>query len=312
MHVLNSLIPVFVIIALGKALSRVPIFSRDLSRNLTRLTYWVGMPALLLDKVSRAVIPAADCWQITLLLIASTLVATAIAWLAAKLLRLSRRECGAFIQGAARGNNAFIGLPVIFYALGTLHPGAETVALVALAPAIIVYNILSITILLAYGDCGQRGASSAVKIYGRQLLTNPLVLSCVAAILINLSEIAVPPFLERTLSSLGSMTPGLALISIGASLSFKGIRQGLSRSLSSAAIQVFIQPLIGLALALLIGLSPVNRQVLLIYLACPTGIASFILADIFNSDKDLAAHIIVVSTLLSAISLSAVLAFSGV
>jgi predicted permease len=35
------------------------------------------------------------------------------------------------------------------------------------------------------------------------------------------------------------------------------------------------------------------------------------MADIFGSDRDLAAHIIVVSTLLSAISLSLVIALGG-
>ena len=50
---------------------------------------------------------------------------------------------------------------------------------------------------------------------------------------------------------------------------------------------------------------------LLVYLACPTAVASYVLADIFGSDRELAAHIIVVSTLLSAVSLSLIVAFGG-
>ena len=56
---------------------------------------------------------------------------------------------------------------------------------------------------------------------------------------------------------------------------------------------------------------PAERQILLIYLACPTAVASYVMADIFNSDRDLAAHIIVISTLLSAVSLSIIVAFGG-
>jgi predicted permease len=51
-----------------------------------------------------------------------------------------------------------------------------------------------------------------------------------------------------------------------------------------------------------------EMKILLIYLACPTATASYVLADMFGSDAPLAGRIIVISTLLSAISLSIVVA----
>ena len=311
MHVFNSLLPVFLLIVLGKGLTRTSFFTPDLARDINRLTYWVALPALLIDKISNATFSSDEVSRISLLLILATLLSIGVAYLAAKLLRIERKSLGAFVQGSVRANNAFVGLPVILYAMSGLRPGLEAVATVALAPAIIVYNTISVTVLLAHGDKQQRHPATTVKIYARQLLTNPLIIACVIGLILNATRLLPPLPIQRSLTALGNMALGMALLSIGTTLSFKGIRHGLSRSLTASVIQVFVQPLIGLALALMWNLPAIDRQILLIYLACPAAVASYVLADIFNSDRELAGHIIAVSTLLSAISLTLIIALGS-
>ncbi|QHI69518.1 AEC family transporter [Tichowtungia aerotolerans] len=311
MHVLNSLIPVFLIIALGKALTRASFFSADLGRNLNRLTYWIALPALLLNKITNATFSANEVSRISFLLITSTICSAIVGIVMAKLLGLNRRQSGAFVQGSSRANNAFVGLPVILYSMSETAPRIEALATIALAPAIVFYNIFSITVLLAYGSREKRRPVATAALFCKQLLTNPLLVSCAAAILLNMVGFHFPSAIGRSLATLGNSALALALLSIGTSLSFKGLNRGLPLSFLSSAIKVFIQPLIGFGLARLLGLSPLNRQILLIYLACPTAVASFVMADIFDSDRDLAGHIIVVSTLLSAISLSIIIALGS-
>lgn len=311
MHVLNSLVPVFLIILLGKLLCRTGFLSDGTAKSLNKLTYWVALPALLLDKISTSTFNAEEVSRISLLLVIATLASAAISWLIARLLKLERRAIGAFIQCSARSNNAFVGLPVILYALTDLYPGVETAATLSLAPAIVCYNVMSISVLLAFSDQKTAGTGTAVRLFTKQLLTNPLLLACVVGLAINALQIRFPMILQRSLSTLGSAALALALLSIGSSLSFEGIGQNLNRSFAASSIKVFIQPLLGLGLAVLWGLPAMDRQILLLYLACPTAVASYVLTDIFNSDRDLAAHIIVLSTLLSAVSLSLIIAFGG-
>ena len=311
MHVLNSLLPVFLIIALGKGLSRASFFSGDQAKSLNQLTYWVLLPALLLQKISKASFSAGAVSRISLLLILATLGSALLGTILARLLRLNRRSSGAFIQGSSRSNNAFVGLPIILYSMTGLSPDIEALATLALAPAIVFYNIYSVTVLTAYGERTQRGAAQTVGLFAKQLLTNPLLLSCVAGLLLNALGIRFPTAVDRSLGALGGAALALALLSIGAALSFKGLGKGLPLSALSSVLKVFIQPLIGLGLALLWHLPAIDRQILLIYLACPTAVASYVMADIFNSDRDLAAHIIVVSTLLSVVSLTLIIALGG-
>ena len=311
MHVFNSLLPVFLLIALGKALTRTTFFTPDLARNVNRLTYWVALPALLIDKISNASFNSEEVSRISVILILATVLSIGVAYLAANILRVERKSLGAFVQGSVRANNAFVGLPVILYAMSGMRPGLEAVATVALAPAIIVYNIISITVLLAHGGRKQRRPAETAKIYVQQLLMNPLIIACALGLALNAVQISPPLAIQRSLTALGNMALGLALLSIGTSLSFDGIRNGLGHSLTASCIQVFVQPLLGLGLALLWNLPAIDRQMLLIYLACPAAVASYVLADIFDSDRELAGHIIVVSTLLSAVSLTLIIAFGG-
>lgn len=311
MHVLNSLLPVFLIIALGKILCRTKFFSDSLAKSLNRLTYWIALPALLIDKVSNATFNSGDVTRMSLLLVLATLGSILAGYIAAFFLRLNHRSTGAFVQGTMRSNNAFIGLPVIIYSMNGLSPDIAALATVALAPSILFYNVFSVIILLVHGDRQKRGPGATILLFIKQLLLNPLLIACAIGLIFNGLGISLPSAIQRTVTALGDTSLALALLSIGAALSFEGLRTGLMASITAAGIKVFIQPLIGLGLAILWNIPPVERQILLIYLACPTAVASYVMADIFNSDRELAAHIIVVSTLLSALSLTAVLALGG-
>lgn len=311
MYLLNSLLPIFLIIALGKTLCRTGFFSENLAKSLSRLTYWIALPALLIDKVSNATFNSSDISRLSLLLVLATLGSVLIGYTATFILKLDRRSTGAFVQGSMRSNNAFIGLPVIIYSMSAINPNIAALATVALAPSILFYNFLSVLILMTHGDRKKMNPGATVLLFIKQLLLNPLLIACAIGLLLNGLKIALPVAIQSTLKALGDTSLALALLSIGASLSFKGIRTGLITSITASGIKVFVQPLIGLGLAVLWNIPPVERQILLIYLACPTAVASYVMADIFNSDRDLAAHIIVISTLLSIASLTAVLALGG-
>ena len=303
MHILNSLMPVFLIIALGKILCRIGFFSTDLVKGLNKITYWVALPALLFAEISGAVFDSREVSRITLLLIGTTLAGFLLSYPVARLLRLPHRSLGAFMQGCGRANNAFVGLPVIIYALQGTYPDVKALATVALGPAIVFYNFSSIIILLIHGERQHKGAA-AVGVFLKQLLLNPMIIACVAGLLVNAAAVTLPLMVSRTFGALGQAALPLALLCIGASLRFEKTSAATSPALIASLIKVFVLPAIGWLLGRMQGLSVMEMKILLIYLACPTATASYVLADMFGSDAPLAGRIIVISTLLSFISLS--------
>jgi hypothetical protein len=73
-------------------------------------------------------------------------------------------------------------------------------------------------------------------------------------------------------------------------------------------LKVALLPLLGWPLGRWIGLSLDELRITLLFLACPTAAASFTLAGKLGGDEALAASCVVVSTALSILSISAVLA----
>jgi len=76
---------------------------------------------------------------------------------------------------------------------------------------------------------------------------------------------------------------------------------------AAAAIKLVCCPLLGLAAATLIGARPAETRIALLYLACPTAVIAFVMAEQLGGDEQLSGSAIVLSTVFSTASLAAVL-----
>jgi predicted permease len=79
----------------------------------------------------------------------------------------------------------------------------------------------------------------------------------------------------------------------------------------ATVLKLVICPLIGWGLAVLWGLNHEARFVCLVYLACPTAVASFVMAQAMKGDAVLAAGTVAISTVYSCVALSVVLLLVG-
>jgi predicted permease len=103
------------------------------------------------------------------------------------------------------------------------------------------------------------------------------------------------------------LTLPLALISIGGSLTLSKLKGNLSLALVSTVFKMVLLPIVGYFLIVAFSVSESSSKVAMIFFALPTSTANYILSSQLNSDVDLAGATVVVSTLLCAVSLSAVL-----
>ena len=65
--------------------------------------------------------------------------------------------------------------------------------------------------------------------------------------------------------------------------------------------------LLGLGVCLALGLPPLHRFIVLIYLACPSAVASYVMAEAMGGDGRLAGSVVALTTIYSFLSLSTVL-----
>lgn len=305
MYILSSIIPVFAIMLLGFSLRKTGFMNDENIAGLNKLTYWVGLPALLFYKISTATYSGGQAIKIYLLMLAVMLIIIFIAYLVGWRLKLSAASTGAFVQAAFRGNLAFIGLPIIIYS-SALLPEAEqlkvaTLAVLTLALMVPTFNFAAVLVLLLRR---QKLKFNQLKNAAFQIITNPLLLASIAGLLCSILKVNIPPAVSRTTNSLGQMSLPLALLAIGGSLISVGIKGNISSAIIATLLKIVAAPLTGFFLAKALGFSGIETKIALIYLSTPTAIASYVMASQLDADKSLAANTVIISTLLSVVSLS--------
>lgn len=309
MNILNSLAPVFLLIALGAWLVQRNFLNKEILKGMNDLAYWIGLPSLIFYELATAEPAGEHVRPVLLVFFSGTAAAILVSLIWLRPLRLPLPSRGTFIQAAFRGNLAFIGLPVVIFAFAGLEgvdpERTRGAAVLALAPIMVVYNIVSVFALYA---SQATGTGRLLLKTGRQLVTNPLILASVAGFFFAVADLALPPALDRSVEALSRIALPLALLCIGGSLVLVPVRGRIGSALTAAMVKVAISPLAGAGIGLVAGIEHDLMLVALIYLACPTAAASYVLARQLGGDEALAASTVVVSTLLSMLSLSAVVA----
>ncbi len=302
MLVLNTLVPLLAIVLLGAVLRQTGFAPASLFRETNRLLYWIALPALLFYQTAEARIKGDSALRVFTVLLVGMFCCMALGYLVARMLRLPLYATGAFVQGAYRGNLAYVGLPVVLLALaapnGQAMPEINALAVLSVAFLIPIYNLTAVVVLLTGSREGVDTAHTVKKMLVA-MITNPLVLSCGAGLLFAIFSWKLPPVVRQTCVTLGQMSTALALLGIGAALTFASLRFRIVPASASALIKVAAAPLIGYLVAHWMGLSPAELRVALIYLATPTASASYVMAQQLGADDKLAGSIIVVSTFLA-------------
>lgn len=307
MSIISNIIPIFLLIALGKILHKTEFFPDSFFKNLNKLVFWFALPALLISNISVAELELKTISKIVLIFSAASIICLFIAWGISKFLKLSKPATGSFIQGSFRGNGAFIGLPVIIYSLADIDPNAKALATVILAPLVVLFNILGVLVLTHYGNTPTNNKKSATT-FLTTLIKNPLIIACALGISLNLLNIHLPTSLQRPLEALGKSALPLILLSIGASLVMERLKGAASPSFIASILKTAITPLIGFLLTAPLDLSTTERMIIIIYLGAPAAGMSYVMAEVMNNDAALAGRIIALSTLISGITLPIIIA----
>lgn len=310
--IVEVILPVFLIVALGAALCRAGWFGSEFLGGLNRLAYTIGLPALLFDNIARASYGGGRALAVCGVVLGALALASAIALGVARLLRLPWASLGTFLQATFRGNLAFVGLPIIALALarrgGPDEAELRTVALLTLAPIAALLSVVSVPVLVASRE--KLGPGIWRPLLG-QLFVNPLLIGCAAGGLFALCQWRLPSGVDQAVRIVGQMALPIALLCIGGALVTTPLRGRRRATLAAAVLKVAVAPALGYPLARLAGLSDGETMIALVFLACPAAAASYPVAVKLGGDVPLAAGSIVVGTLLSALTLSLALALAA-
>lgn len=291
--VAQSLLPVFLAIAIGAALTHFRVLAREHWIGVERVTYHVLFPALIIETLARAKLTGSEVLAVAAATGGGVVIMSV---LVIALRRPLERAWGvdgpaftSIYQGAARWNSfTAIALAGILYGReGTL---ATAIAIVAMVPLL---NVIAVALLVRHA----RGTPMSAAGFAKTLITNPFIWSTLLGLAVNLSGLPLPGVAHATLDMLGKAALGLGLLMVGGGLDLaSGLKVDRPVALT-LALKLVLMPAIVLAIALGFGLSGPLLGATLLCAAVPTAAASYVLARQMGGDAPLVARIVTVQTL---------------
>jgi malate permease and related proteins len=308
MLVVNALVPVFVIIALGAWLQRASFVSATFLREANRLTYWIGLPALLFSQLVRSLRDAAGAETLLSAMFLATGLVVAVGYLVAWAARVPGAVMGTFVQGAMRGNLAFVGLPIVFALPNVTVIGGlslHAAAVIAVAPTMVLYNVGAVLVLVL---SQHRFGSGMIWPVLRQLAITPPLLATLGGIAFVALGWTLPRAIDTTLHALGEMALPLGLLSVGGTLASAKLGDAWRLPLLCAALKGWVSPLLGWLASRWLGLGAVETALVMLLTATPTAIVSYAMAVELKGDERLASSTIALSVATSLVALIVIVA----
>ena len=295
--VIASLIPVFLLIALGYTLRRILLKRDEHWVGLEHLVYYVLFPALLIETLGRA----------NLAMLLSVLIMGALCLalrpLLVRTLTLSGPSFTSLFQGAVRWQT-FVALSVVGNMLGDLGLAVASVAMVAMIP---VLNVMSVSVLAHFAS----PQKTSWRATGLAIAQNPFIWGCLIGIAINISKLPIPKPLYEFAGSLGHSSLAIGLLVVGAGLQLDGLRRPNAVAALTVALKLIGMPIIAITLGWSFGLSGANLVVVACCASVPSASNAYVLARQMGGDAPLLAQILVLQTVVAAFTMPLFIAFAG-
>jgi predicted permease len=292
---LNILLPVFMLVLIGYVAG--PRLGME-PRTLSKLAYYVLVPAFIFNVFSKAEVQLELALRMAIFFVIVTAGTVLVAFLAARLLGAGPQLISAYILVAAFGNIGNFGLPVIDFKVG--EAGMLPASIFFLTGS--TFGFLIGVMAATWHNGGARWKAVWAA------FTTPGVFAVFPAFLVNGLDLPVPMFLDRSIVLMAGALIPLMLLTLGIQLASMGRPRIDRHVVVSSLIRLLISPGLAIALAAFFGLSGIERSVGIVQAAMPAAVLTTLIALEHNLIPDFVTTVVLFSTLLSAVTLTVVLA----
>lgn len=289
-------LPAFGWVMLGLVLQRVGLLTRALNDRVSRLSFTYGLPVMLFAGAVQVDYSSLASARYVLAGVLATFLTLAISWFYSRWRGHARAVQGIVVQAAFRSNLAIVGVALTFSAYGARGP---ILAALPIALMTVLYNILAVWVL----DTTLGSATSWRSIFFG-VLRNPLIVGISAGVALSLSGLPIPGFVADVGGGLSAFLLPIVLMCIGGSMDVSQLYRAGTVSWEASILRLCLSPLLGVCLALLMGVRGEQLGVLFLLMASPVAASSYVMVVAARGDGVLAANIIVLTTLLSIVTVT--------
>lgn len=266
--------------------------------KMNKFVFLVPLPVLLFEQL--ATVDFSEVWDIKFILFC--FVVTAISITISTLISLlwkDRSVKGEFIQATYRSSAALLGIAFIQNIYGTA--GMAPLMIIGSVP---LYNIMAVVVLSVFKPGNNSFDKALVKKTLKGIATNPIIIGIVAGFVWSALKLSMPSILHKTVSSIGATATPMGLMSMGATFEMKKATSKMKPTLVAVFMKLVGFCAIFLPMAALLGFRNEEMIAILVMLGSATTVSCFVMARNMGHEGTLSSGVIMMTTLLSAFTLT--------
>ena len=295
---LSVALPIFLVMLSGFILKKKKIIKQEFINAANFIVFYIALPLKLFNSVSSSSV--ADNFDLKFIgfAVIGTIVSVIVIYIYSKFILQEKSKVGAFVHGTFRGNFVYVGFSLLENVLGAVGPLASLVV----AFVVPVYNVLAVLILVLSNPNNK--SKNQFKNSLKNIITNPFIIAIAFGIIASLFNFRLPPLLQNTANYFDVLATPLALLTIGATFRVDKLFVDIKAAAAAAIFKLLINPALAVFSAFALGFG--SREIFLIYVlfGVPTSISSAIITASMGGDENLAASIVMMTTLASVFSLT--------
>ncbi|GEM45776.1 AEC family transporter [Deinococcus cellulosilyticus] len=279
-----NVLPMILIFLVGVIIRRTGILALRDGEALLKVVFNITAPALFIASVSQLKI-GPDVLMLPPLGITMFFGIYLLALPIGKLLRLPRPTLGTFLLGSSIMNVTFV-LPFFVAVYGIQEAGR--ISFLDLGNALVVFTF-GYALACRMGENQKRGNMAA------RILTSPPIIGIIIGLVLNLFSLHPPAPIMNTLTMVGTATLPMVMLALG--MYFSPKVRNLPVTFIAVSLRMLLGFGLGLLLANLLGLTGINRMLLLLTASAPAGTNTLTFSVLEKLDTELASSIVSMSIL---------------
>ncbi len=268
--------------------------------TLTGLVFNVLSPCLVFSSLVSSRLSGSELALLAAFALINILVMGGLAFGLARLLRLARSETAALLVVVMFVNGGNYGLTLLQLRYGDDGIGRG-----------VVYYVTSTLLFYTLGVFIASMGRQTWRASLRRMTRLPAVYAALLALIVYELNITIPQPILRGITVAGNGAIPVMLIILGAQMA--DLRRGEPTRYvwPTLGLRLLIGPLIGVAVASVLGLAGLDRSAMIIQAGMPTAVFTLVLASEFDLPSQVVARIVVFSTLISPLTLAATITLLG-
>lgn len=307
LHILNNnIIPIFLLIFLGYALNKR--FNLDV-KTLSKANLFIFVPIFVFTNIYVTHIPL-EMLKVFIFAVSVILINFFIGNVISAKRGYDTGKKYAFINSILFYNSGNVGLPLVTLVFSSVPYiiGGETpylnMAVTTQVGVLLVQNITTNT--LGFYNAGRANLHWKDSI--KNILSLPVIYTIPSALILKMLPFDLTQFpIWKGLEYVRNGMVSLALITLGTQLSRTKSQIGNKDAYMAALIRLLGGPIIAFVLIKVMGLSGIVAQALMISTSVPTAVNTALIAVEHDNHADFSSKVVLISTILSAITLSVII-----